>query len=552
MNTTPQDEPTPATQPAASLPRRSFLKSFTGMAAMSGGAGLSIAPSAFAAVVGPEDAKLRNKKAFDLRATRATNLRKLSLPLRPTSPDDSIYPNFIGSFTKALPHNALGEVIPAAYLQLRKALSTGLTSDFTAIRLGGVVKLANPQAAYAYSLEGMDAQQLSMIPAPSIASAWCAGEMVELYWHAWTRDIPFTSYSDHASIAAAVADLNVLSDFRGPKVAGAVTKGTLFRGSTPGDLIGPYISQFLYKDIPFGAMTIQQRYRTTAAGDNHMTSYAHWLAVQNGRGAQTVATPEPTPLYIASSRDLAEYVHYDFSYQAFQSAALILLGYGGAALDDANPYKSSANQGGFVTFGGPMILDLVARAGNEALKAAWYQKWLVHRRLRPEAYAGLVHHVVKRNAVYPVHANVLNSAVLPLIQGAYGSSLLPQAYPEGCPTHTAYPAGHATIAGACVTILKAFFKETFAVPAPVQSDATGSALLPYNGALTVGGELNKLASNISYGRDAAGVHWRSDGKEGLKLGEEVAIHLLRDHKVLNREPFAGYSLTKFDGTTITI
>jgi hypothetical protein len=130
--------------------------------------------------------------------------------------------------------------------------------------------------------------------------------------------------------------------------------------------------------------------------------------------------------------------------------------------------------------------------------------------------------------------------------------LLPQVYPEGCPTHTAYPAGHATIAGACVTILKAFFKESFAVPAPVQSDATGSALLPYNGALTVGGELNKLASNISYGRDAAGVHWRSDGSEGLKLGEEVAIHLLRDHKVLNKEPFAGFSLTKFDGTTITI
>jgi hypothetical protein len=41
-----------------------------------------------------------------------------------------------------------------------------------------------------------------------------------------------------------------------------------------------------------------------------------------------------------------------------------------------------------------------------------------------------------------------------------GSALLPMAFPEGSPTHPAYGAGHATVAGACVTILKAWFKET--------------------------------------------------------------------------------------------
>jgi hypothetical protein len=29
--------------------------------------------------------------------------------------------------------------------------------------------------------------------------------------------------------------------------------------------------------------------------------------------------------------------------------------------------------------------------------------------------------------------------------------------------------------------------------------------------------LNKLAANIGFGRDAAGLHWRSDIIEGLKL-----------------------------------
>ncbi len=41
-----------------------------------------------------------------------------------------------------------------------------------------------------------------------------------------------------------------------------------------------------------------------------------------------------------------------------------------------------------------------------------------------------------------------------------GNALLPMAFPEGSPTHPAYGAGHATVAGACVTILKAWFDES--------------------------------------------------------------------------------------------
>jgi hypothetical protein len=68
----------------------------------------------------------------------------------------------------------------------------------------------------------------------------------------------------------------------------------------------------------------------------------------------------------------------------------------------------------------------------------------------------------------------------------------------------------------------------------------------------VGGELNKIASNIATGRNIAGVHWRTDGTASLKLGEAVAISLLRNQKATYREPFAGFKLTKFDGTTITV
>ena len=53
-------------------------------------------------------------------------------------------------------------------------------------------------------------------------------------------------------------------------------------------------------------------------------------------------------------------------------------------------------------------------------------------------------------------------------------------------------------------------------------------------------------------RDTAGVHWRTDGVEGLRLGEAVAIGVLRDLKATFTETFGGFSLTRFDGVTVTI
>jgi hypothetical protein len=70
--------------------------------------------------------------------------------------------------------------------------------------------------------------------------------------------------------------------------------------------------------------------------------------------------------------------------------------------------------------------------------------------------------------------------------------------------------------------------------------------------LTVGGELNKLAGNLAAGRAFGGVHWRSDNLAGLQLGEAVAIGILTDERRTYTQTFNGFSLTKFDGTTITI
>ncbi len=102
-------------------------------------------------------------------------------------------------------------------------------------------------------------------------------------------------------------------------------------------------------------------------------------------------------------------------------------------------------------------------------------------------------------------------------------------------------------------MLKAFFNESHMIPSPVLVSPDGLSLTPYRGAaLTVGGELNKLASNIALGRDVAGVHWRSDGIEGLKLGEAVAMEVLAHLRTTYPEHFDGFRFTNFDGTSTLI
>ena len=476
----------------------------------------------------------------------------LPLPICPTNGDEAAYPTPIASFTKGLPHNALGEGDRTAYAALRAALTTGQATAFEALPLGGQIPLVNPQAAYAFDLEGLDPHHVAIPAPPAFWSAEMAAEMVELYWQALTRDVPFAAYETHPLIQEAAADLSRCSAFRGPRANGRVTPATLFRGPTPGDLTGPYLSQFLWLDVPSGMLTLVQRGRVPIAGDDYMTTYPDWLAIQRGMPPARPNVLDATPRYLRHGRDLSTYVHKDFTYQAFLNAGLILLAMR-APFQATNPYRHSRTQSGFVTFGAPHVLDLVGRVANAALKATWCQKWLIHRRLRPEEFAGRVHQTLSGAVRYPIHTDVLNAVAPSTLFHTTGTYLLPMAYPEGCPLHPAYPAGHAAIAGACATVLKAFFQTSFVIPNPVEASADGLALLPYRGPdLTVGGELNKLASNIALGRDTAGVHWRSDGIEGIKLGEAVAIGILRDMRATYHEDFQGFSLTTFDGTTLTI
>lgn len=504
----------------------------------------------------------RLQTCFQMRMQAAKDDRDAGMPIQTPNGDEDRYRNQAGNFSKGLPHSTVGEVDPAAYQSLLKALSTESPQNFDRIVMGGSAKLVNPQAGLAFDMEGLDSHQFRMPPAPALASAERAGEAVESYWMALLRDTHFADYESNPLALAACAEMSRLADFRGPKQGGKVTPKTLFRGFTPGDVTGPYLSQFLLKPLQYGAIDIEQKINTylplTAGGSDYLTNPASWLAAQNGAGPFGSNRVDPVKRYIRNGRDLSAYVHIDVLFEAYMNACLWLID-NGAPLNPGNPYRASGNQAGFGTFGAPYIKALVAEVASRALKAVWYQKWFVHRTLRPEEFGGRVHFTRSGAARYPLHSDILNSDAVSRVAARTGAWFLPHAFPEGCPQHPAYGAGHATVAGACATIVKAFFDDTAPLASMtdiVQASSDGTSLVQYTGTdrnrITIGGEMDKVAANIGIGRNHAGVHWRSDYADSLVLGEAVAIGILRDQNDTYNEPFRGYTFTKFDGSRTTV
>ena len=464
-------------------------------------------------------------------------------------------------------------------------------------------RFVNPQSGWALDTEVTDPCCYEIPAPPDLNSQEEAAEMIELYWMALLRDVPFAQWDDHPMVAAAADEISGLPVFVNrvdpngdPATSGfeviPVTSKSLFRGGELArfankdagisERVGPYLSQFLLQEIPYGTLRIPQRFVHAIADIDYVTDWSEWLHVQDGErrnpNQNLVGQHDSSQRrHLATMRDLATYVHFDALYQAYLNAALILLG-GGYPTNPGNPYgpgcgvmgmgqdqrphdhaeflKSAdrnipkyPDQDGFGTFGGPQILSQVTEVATRALKAVWRQKW-THLRLRPEAFAALVHRTIVDGVPVPyeefdveVERILRASSALDRITSSRGKhrgrrhhdppgALLPMAFPEGSPTHPSYGAGHATVAGACVTVLKSFFDGSVQFIGPVESTADGQHLVPYrgmdahSGKMTVELELNKLAANISIGRNMAGVHYRSDYTQSVLLGQRVAIDML--------------------------
>lgn len=504
---------------------------------------------------------------------------KINVDEVPDNGDLLRYTDFSGSYSKALRHDGLGVPNHASYQSFIDALTSETFAGLQGVDVGTPTggpnsKLNGPDTSFALDLEGLDSHAFTdPPPAPTVASAQTATEQVEHYWAALLRDVPFTEYGSNPTVAEAVADLNSRSFIQSgganqwprPVTAQNLFRGQVFAGD--GNVKGPYVSQFLIQPTFFGAQPLTQRYQTFLPNQAFLTDVSSYQAVQNG-GATGEPVFDPTFRFIRNGRDFTAFTRVDALHQAYFVAFLVLAGIRTPS-NPGNPYGGSHTQKPFGTFGPPDAFATIPEVATRALKASWFRKWISDLRLRPEEYGALlearrIHSTPVPQASNALHSDVLTSAVLPKILAMYGSHLMPVAFPEGSPTHPCYTGGHATVAGACATVIKFFVDGSqkirpllLAAGSDVKQPSTdGLSLVNYTGAdrdtLDINGELSKLAFNIPFGHGVhSGIHFRSSNYWGILLGEAVALSVLQDRAKSYNEPFT-INITKFDGTIATI
>ena len=257
-------------------------------------------------------------------------------------------------------------------------------------------------------------------------------------------------------------------------------------------------------------------------------------------------------LRVCNLRVLGSLVHRDPAYYIYINAALILLEAGFDGFDAKNIASSN-----FVNTGAPDLLSILGSVCRASLRSAWTVKWGAVCKVRPETYAGHLNNAISMSpqdsSNIPGYSDLREwskaefqtSQILDKIkqqnldQVGEANLHLPLMYSEGSPTHPSYPAGHAVLAGACCTVLKAMIKTHNGTTKRLWKDVYGlDGTLACNPQApsetvsvsatgeTITGEINKLASNIAIGRNAAGVHYRSDADCGLYIGERIAEEYL--------------------------
>jgi hypothetical protein len=214
------------------------------------------------------------------------------------------------------------------------------------------------------------------------------------------------------------------------------------------------------------------------AGEDFLTKTVEWERIQNGYNPSESITYGPVRL-LTTLRDGATLVHGDDPYKIW-----------GAVIDDLKaagvPFYGSTEvveQTDFVCGGVPTVKGIVSTAMGLCGLLSFRYKWEVML-ARPEE-------------LWPV---------------LMGSGFLPQAFPEGSPTHPSRNAMHSAIHWTAAYALKQLVDVGFVLPS----------------GRTVGAEIDLMAGNLSDWRSTAGVHYMSDNyvfkPMAKKLAQRVVQH----------------------------
>lgn len=350
----------------------------------------------------------------------------------------------------------------------------GLQRAFNSLSIGAR-RLVDPRAS-------LGPARVQLQPMPAIDSPITAAETLEVGLMAALRDQPLADLAPdpaHAAILNAIAPTVFPRDPAG-----------LFRLS-PADR-SARVGRLLTRPIPTGWSTIGFTPRLRAG--SYGATESAWQSWQGGYIPAPQQFDPNAPLAV-TGRWLASLVHQDAPYLIPLMVSQQLLA---AKAPLSNRFPVQVTETPFVAGGGAVALQCgIAASCQAAMRDAWRYKWTLNRP-RPDQLWRL-------GIEGRLHPDFLakGQPIIDLV-GPFLSSC----YAEGAPIHSDYPAGHAVIAGAGFTILKAWFTN-----GPVQ------ALEIYD----LHHELNLMAWHMAVGRSWAGIHTRSSLLAGLALGEVHAV-----------------------------
>lgn len=410
---------------------------------------------------------------------------------------------------------------------------------FGAVRLKstGGMKPVNPRAG---TLPLPALVEDFLPPFPADDSATTAAELIQCGMAtAWLADVPLRNL--RTTIQAAGNPLEGLEAELGAPVRPAAA----FRLVDQGENKTPMISQFLLRPFEAGSLAVDMRHRLDVGHYGYRPEAL--AALLNGKPIESQVT-SPRTHYIHSLRALASSMRQDPPYLYGLLAACLL---DSMRVQRSGLFPPLPKEQGFVFYGGQLDAQcLLVQVVRQAMSlVCWVQKWEKgsERRSRPEEL------LANPERLHPLWAE--RGAPL-LARYGFGAHL-PMFAASGSPIHPSYVSGHAVIGGAVATVLNALYLDGPWPGGMVQANDTGMELVAANAtAPTIHGEARKLGENYGMGRVVGGLHYLSDVRQGLLLGQRVAEQVLREAKAeahaLGLEEWGSISFEGYDGTVVSI
>lgn len=329
--------------------------------------------------------------------------------------------------------------------------------------------------------------------------------LLNLYWMALIRDVPFNSYDTDEHVAEAKAEIARFSGVEGFDLTDwSFAPGRWHYPESSASRRGHYVSQLLM-DEPPGPYEGHHLVDDTEGENFGATALEVAQMQMKGRCERELPTRLGRVPVSRSGRSLGYSVRNDWTSQHWVNAYLVLAGFG-----VPTEWHPGTDHAKWTRGGVPHVVNGITASMLAGMSIGFPTKWR-HCRLRPMQLAARLNDQIKNNTEWGFSDLLINSQAVRMTGQLQGNYFLSQATPESHPAHPAYPAGHACCAGAGATILRSVFPDV-QYPSP-----TGM-----NNNLSTHGEIVKLAMNECAGRMWLGIHYDSDNWLGLRLGEDSA------------------------------